>query len=55
MASEVMFLTEHEHILQLSVTDSKVKWPLSFAFGYFQLITQCYKQRTGGEVPVHTF
>ena len=34
--------------------DSKVKWSLCFAFNYAQPITNCYKQREPGEVPLQS-
>ena len=41
MVPELMFLSEHAP--QLSIIDSKVKWPLRFTFSYVQPITQHYK------------
>ena len=52
MTPEVMFSTEH--VPQLSITGSKVKWPLCFAFSYVQPVSQHYKRRTVGEVPLVT-
>ena len=40
----LMFLSECAP--QLSITDSKVKWPLHFTFSYVQSVTQHQKQRT---------
>ena len=40
-----------ERVPQLSITDSKVKWPLYFFFNYVQSVTQHCKQRTVEEVP----
>ena len=50
MVPEVMFSTEC--VPQLSITDSKLKWPLHFAFSYVQPVSQHYKQRTVGETPL---
>ena len=43
-----------EHVSQLLITYSKVKWLLRFAFSYVQFISQHYKQRTVGEVPLQS-
>ena len=37
MAPELIFSSEH--VPQLSITDSKVKWPLHFAFSYVQPVS----------------
>ena len=50
MAPELMFSSERAS--QLSITDSKAKWPLCIVFSHVQLIIQCYKQRTVLEVPL---
>ena len=47
-----MFSTEL--VRQILITDSKVKWPLHFALSYVQPVSQCYKQRTVGEVPLQS-
>ena len=47
MVPELMFLSER--MSQLSIIDSKVKWPLHFAFTF----TYC-KQRTSGEAPLQS-
>ena len=52
MVSEVMFSTEH--VPQLSITDSNMKWPLRFTFSYVQSISQYYKQRTVEEAPLQS-
>ena len=39
---------------QLSIIYLKVKWPLLFAFNYTQSVTQHYKHRTAGEVPLQS-
>ena len=50
MVPEVMFLTEC--MLQTSIANSKIKWPLCFAFNYVQPVSQCYKQRSVEETPL---
>ena len=47
MALNLIFSSEH--MSQLSITGSKVKWPLCFAYSYDQPITQHYKWRKLGE------
>ena len=49
MVPELMFSSEG--MPQLSITDLKVKW---FAFSYVQPVTQCYKRRTVGELPLQS-
>ena len=50
MAPELMFLSERTP--QLSKTASKMQWPLRFAFSYVLPITQHYRRKTVGEVPL---
>ena len=41
----MFFLSEHVSHVQLSITDSEVKWPLRFPFSYVQPVTQRCKLR----------
>ena len=52
MVPKLMFLSER--MLQLLITDWKVKSPLRFAFNCVQPLIQHYKQDKQGKVPLQS-